>query len=127
MTSRVIASGRIVRAKFRASSPLVAWTSAITGAFQIGGQQIARRRIVVDDEHRGAVFASATKYAGRPPVRFAPAFQLAIRQSDCEGRTFTGLAGDRDIAAQQLAKTPGDRQSKAGAAVFFASWRHRPG
>src|ERR1700730_12428828 len=40
------------------------------------------------------------------------------RHSDCKGRTTTGLALDRDVAAHHLAEPAADHETKAGAAVF---------
>jgi hypothetical protein len=40
-------------------------------------------------------------------------------QDDREGRTFTRPASHRDVAAEQLAEPPGNRQAKTGAAVLF--------
>ncbi len=45
------------------------------------------------------------------------------RQGDGEGRAFAGPAGHRDVAAEELAEAPGNRQAEAGAAVFFGRGR----
>ena len=68
---------------------------AVSGAFQIGRQQVAGGRIVVDDQHRG----------GMHLARGVDGFDLrlgrgTVRQGDGEGRTLAGLARDGDVAAQ---------------------------
>ena len=126
MTSSVIASGRIVRARFRASVAVGGMNQAISGAFQTGGQAA---RVPPDHRRRSAPWWHCSHRLDVRRLRrrdLRRRFSL-VRQSDRECRTFTGLARNRDIAAQQLAETPGNRQAKAGAAVLLASWKHRPG
>src|SRR5262245_2735249 len=45
------------------------------------------------------------------------------RHSDCKGRTTTGLALDRDVAAHHLTEAPADHETKASTTVFSSGRR----
>ena len=134
ITSSVIASGRIGAGQRKRLVAARGMHETIAGAFQAGAQELARRRIVVDDEDRGADCSHLAAMRGASAGLTGAGASLCVRQGDGEGRTFAGLAGDRDVAAEQLAEPPGNRQAEAGAAVFLGrgriglvnAWNSRP-
>src|SRR5262249_49751825 len=78
--------------------------------------------IVVDDQHqwsRAGLGDDARRICDFRGLRLG----LPIREHDGECRAFAWLALNRDVAAESLAKTLGDRESESGAAVSFSGGR----
>jgi hypothetical protein len=85
------------------------------------GGAVRGRLLVGQCQQRTSVLQQTARLLGGLPNLHNP------RHSDCKGRTTTGLALDRDVAAHHLAEAFADRQAKARAAIFACRGRGRPG